>query len=350
MLKSYKAIFSVAVTYIGAIIGAGFASGQEILQFFTLQGGWGYLGVLICGFLFGVSGYTILVTSSRYNLKTYDQLFHKFGNKKMSNFADLIMLFFLFGSFIVMLSGSGEVFISHFKSNKNVGIFFTLIIIIWAIKFGIKGVIKLNMLLIPGLILIIIMTFIFNVDFNYIFVFQNERVGDSILSNCFLRSAIYVIYNLFLALPVLVAIPTEISREDILKKGSILAGVLLAIMAFVINTLLAQNSNLVLETQIPILKILSYKSVSIYACYSLVLWLAMITTATSSLYGLVTRMKERFFISENKILIILIFTSFLLARFRFNSLVGIVYPLLGYVGGFLLISLLLNYLKDKFII
>ena len=38
--------FKVAATYIGTVIGAGFASGQEILQFFSVFGNMGILGLI----------------------------------------------------------------------------------------------------------------------------------------------------------------------------------------------------------------------------------------------------------------------------------------------------------------
>ncbi|SJZ80543.1 YkvI family membrane protein [Selenihalanaerobacter shriftii] len=346
MIEDYKAIFLIATTYVGAVIGAGFASGQEILQFFTLQGGWGYLGIIICGALFGILGYIIFTISLQFNLSTYDQLFYRLGDKMLGKFADLIILLFLFGSFIVMLSGSGEIFFTYFQLNKNFGIVLTLIIIIFAIKFGIQGVMNLNIVLIPGLVIIISITFLLNVDTNL-----NLNSYDNLLfNNWFFHAIIYVIYNFFLALPILVAIPTQINQKSLLKKGSFLAGGILAILALIINTLLVQNLELIKESQIPILEILNYQDNNIYILYSLVLWLAMITTATSSLYGLITRLKERYFISENRLLIIVIALSFILARFRFGILVATVYPVLGNVGGLIILYLFFNYIKQRIII
>lgn len=350
MVKDYGIILRVATTYIGAIIGAGFASGQEILQFFSLQGTWGYLGIIICGSLFAILGYMLLAFSLQYNLRTYNQLFYKLGSKKLGSFADTAILFFLFASFVVMLSGSGEIFISYFHLNKSIGILLTFMIIISAIKFGIEGVMNLNMFLIPGLIIIIAITFFFNVNTNLNGTFPVPIYADSILNNWFLQALVYVIYNFFLALPVLIAIPTRIKEKKLLKRGSILAGLLLAILALVIDVLLVQNLSFIKDSQMPILKILSYKNLNLYFFYSLVLWLSMITTATSSLYGLLTRLIERLSISENKLLLIITVLGFLLAKFRFDSLVMMVYPFLGNIGILIILCLFFNYFKYKIII
>ncbi len=41
-----KKSFEMAGAFIGVIVGAGFASGQEILQFFTSFGWWGVVGTI----------------------------------------------------------------------------------------------------------------------------------------------------------------------------------------------------------------------------------------------------------------------------------------------------------------
>lgn len=48
----WKTSFQVAATYVGAVMGAGFASGQEIQQFFARFGYWGLVGVVLSSFLF----------------------------------------------------------------------------------------------------------------------------------------------------------------------------------------------------------------------------------------------------------------------------------------------------------
>ena len=40
-------MFAAAATYVGTVVGAGFASGQEVLQFFGLLGPSGPLGILL---------------------------------------------------------------------------------------------------------------------------------------------------------------------------------------------------------------------------------------------------------------------------------------------------------------
>ena len=45
--------FSLAFTYVGCFLGAGFISGQELWQFFGAFGNWGYVGFALAALLFG---------------------------------------------------------------------------------------------------------------------------------------------------------------------------------------------------------------------------------------------------------------------------------------------------------
>ena len=57
-----KQYLSVAFAYVGVVIGAGLASGQDLLQYFLSFGAKGLIGIAVLGVLnvvFGVDGPTI---------------------------------------------------------------------------------------------------------------------------------------------------------------------------------------------------------------------------------------------------------------------------------------------------
>lgn len=47
MQRSWKAALQIAFTYIGTVVGAGFASGKEIVEFFVQYGSQGLVGILL---------------------------------------------------------------------------------------------------------------------------------------------------------------------------------------------------------------------------------------------------------------------------------------------------------------
>ena len=46
-----KRIWSIALAYVGVMIGAGVSSGQDLLQYFVSFGVWGLIGVIVLGVL-----------------------------------------------------------------------------------------------------------------------------------------------------------------------------------------------------------------------------------------------------------------------------------------------------------
>ena len=60
MCEEHKNIFRVASIYVASVTGAGFASGQEIMQFFSAYETGGFWGILLAGVLFSAVGCIVL--------------------------------------------------------------------------------------------------------------------------------------------------------------------------------------------------------------------------------------------------------------------------------------------------
>ena len=69
--KNQISAFEMAVVYVGTIIGAGFASGQEIFQFFVRFKMKGFWGLVITELLFIIFFYKIMELVYKYTLKYY---------------------------------------------------------------------------------------------------------------------------------------------------------------------------------------------------------------------------------------------------------------------------------------
>ena len=46
----------IGFAYVGIVVGAGFSTGQEVMQFFTPYGLWSYIGVVLSGLILGFIG------------------------------------------------------------------------------------------------------------------------------------------------------------------------------------------------------------------------------------------------------------------------------------------------------
>ena len=68
-----KRILKIGSAFIGVIIGAGFASGQEVLQYFTSFGHFGTLAAIIATALFAYLGMTLTKLGSQMRTTSQDR-------------------------------------------------------------------------------------------------------------------------------------------------------------------------------------------------------------------------------------------------------------------------------------
>ena len=70
-----KCSFLLSCTFLGAVIGAGFASGREIAEFFLPFGKWGILGLFTACFVLAFCFYAVTKTVAENSIKnTYEYL------------------------------------------------------------------------------------------------------------------------------------------------------------------------------------------------------------------------------------------------------------------------------------
>src|SRR5690625_7916776 len=88
-----KDTLRIAGVYIGTIIGAGFASGQEILQFYTGYGWWGILGTLTTVVLYPLLGYYLVVLGKRVHASSHKGVIYHICSKSLGFYYELILEF-----------------------------------------------------------------------------------------------------------------------------------------------------------------------------------------------------------------------------------------------------------------
>ena len=73
----------VSFSYIAAIIGAGFASGAEIVSYFLKYGKQSILGIILSGVLFGVLSYFVLKICVREKISTFSEFLDAIMPKRL---------------------------------------------------------------------------------------------------------------------------------------------------------------------------------------------------------------------------------------------------------------------------
>ena len=83
-----KQTIQVAMALVGLLVGAGFASGQEVIQYFLAFGYIGIVGAVISGIIIFVVGTTIFQLGSYYLADDHSVVFNRVSSPIVSKYMD----------------------------------------------------------------------------------------------------------------------------------------------------------------------------------------------------------------------------------------------------------------------
>ncbi|MEN3005480.1 YkvI family membrane protein [Dehalobacterium formicoaceticum] len=332
-MKTKALDWQIAAVYIGTVIGAGFASGQELMQFFVRFSIKGLYGVLLTGLAFTFFGGIIIYLTKLHGFHTYKDFLNWQLGTRMTGILDIIILIFLFLGFSVMLSGSGALFEEQLGLPKIMGIIITQVLVVLSLMARDEGVLWFNSILIP--ILVIILTVVSGISlFSAATVNQGsifDPFADSlVVNNWVLSSFLYIAYNMINVLVVLVALTAD--KKETSPWGGVMGGFILSLISLLIVAALLAAGETIYVYQIPMLYLAYQVSPIIFYFYGVVLWGAMITTAVADAYGLCQRLSYAWSMPYNLILLIVVILSIPFAMYDFTLLVSKVYPVFGFMG------------------
>lgn len=322
-----KEIFSVVLVIIGALIGAGFASGQEIYSFFYSYGKIGILGIIITCFLISVTIYKSLKIICRNEVDNYNEFLKIFiNNKKVTSVINIVLNILLLVTFYIMIAGFGAYFEQEIGLNRTIGS--ALLGLMTAIVFftNQKGFLKVNGYIVPVLILFIIIVGVMNLT-----TIQFEAEILTIKNNWLLSSVSYCSYNMILLIPVLISLRKQITKQSNIKYIAIISAILMIIMSILIFMLLPKSDVDISTLEMPIVYVIRTFFSKFNTIYAFIILASIFTTAISIGMGLLQN------ISKNKksyaqFVLFMCITSLIVSNFGFSNLVNFLYPLFGYLG------------------
>ena len=320
-------VISITLVIIGALIGAGFASGQEIFSFFYIYGKNGIYGILIMSILIGIFIYKslkIIYKKQVYNYNDFLNLFIK--NTKIRNVILWIVNVLLLVSFYIMVAGFGAYFEQEIGINRIIGSIVLNLLCVIVFFSNIKGVLKASNLIVPFLICTIFFIGIKNiVQIRTIDFYQMKN-------NWILSMLIYNSYNFILLMPVLISLKKQITNEKNIKKVSILVTIIILILSISIFFLLLNANIKEIENQeMPIVYIISNYFYKYKKIYAFIVLASIFTTAISVGIGFLQNISKNSN-SYPQFVLFMCITSLLMSNIGFSKLLNFIYPVFGYIG------------------
>lgn len=325
-------MLKVVFVIIGTLIGAGFASGQEVYLFFFSYGMEGVIGILISSIIIGFVIYKTFQIVNRYGVNTYkdflDILIPK--NSKLKPFVNTIINIFILITFFIMIAGFGAYFEQELGINSLIGSAILAIATFTIFMTSVKGVVKANELLVPILIGFLVMIGVINLKNLHVLELGNYIVRTNYASFV-LSSVLYSSYNSILLIPVLLTLKNYIqNKKQILKIASI-STIIIILLSIVIFLLLARVDVDITKLEMPAVYVVSHMFKILRYIYGFIILGSIFTTAISlgtSFLQNTTKNKK----SYTQIAAIMCITSVLISKIGFSNLVSLLYPVFGYLG------------------
>ncbi len=333
----WKAI-KLSMTIIGTTIGAGFASGRELWEFFGSYGEESHWGIILSMVLFFFICMNVLTISWKYQTHHYLELFAQLMGSHMTKLFDGLVLLYLFMTSIVMFAGSGATFTQWNRSYIE-GIMVMVVAVLLVLFFDTKGLLSINLWIMPMLITGLLMICIQFLFFHEPMV--SLKSSSSLQLPVWPSAITYTAFNAISLIAVLSTFGKEIGNQTQIWLASGISGLCLMIIGVVYNYSLLEIEHLMTQYEIPLFALVKDYSPLVVFLITCVLWLAIYTTVVGNIYGLVFRLSARFQLSRWLLGLIILLFLVPFSQFGFSSLVQILYPLFGIINLFLLAVILL---------
>ncbi|QJI69892.1 hypothetical protein HI031_10070 [Staphylococcus haemolyticus] len=291
-----KEAVKIGFAYVGIVVGAGFSTGQEVMQFFTPYGLWSYIGVLISGLILGFIGRQVAKIGTAFEATNHESTLKYLFGEKFSKIFDYILVFFLFGIAVTMIAGSGSTFQESFGIPTWLGALIMTIVIYLTLLLDFNKIVSALGIVTPFLIIMVILI---------------------------------AVYYLFAG-----SVPLNEVNSTV-DKTSVFWGIVRGLMPKF------------KDVEIPTLTLAN----AIHPWIGLVLTVIMLTVMYNTILGLCYSFAARFTEPYSKkyhiFIIIMMIAAFILSFVGFADLINFLYNIMGVVGLFIVVAVLIKYYVRK---
>lgn len=326
------------MVYVGVIIGAGFASGREIHQFFSRFGSVGLWGAGLCGLLLFAAGAVIFLAVAREDAVTLEAYFTPRIGSFAAKAVDLTALCFMFSVYCVMVAGFGALLEQSFGFPPIAGSAAIAAICFWVFVKGKRALVGLNSAVTPVMILgMLLLNILALCEPGEVFAARGA-------SGAAFSALLYVGYNTIETFSIFAPLKSYIPDRKTALWAAFCGAAILELLLFPAALALTLFPRAAVY-ELPLLYIADRVSPHAHQIYFVVLFLAMLTTAAANgLAVLSCRAVKKAPPSAGAAGLSLM--ALPLSRMGFSEMVAKIYPFFGYAG-IVLVVLFILFQKEK---
>lgn len=336
--------FAIAMIYVGSIIGAGFASGREIWQYFGVFGKMGIIGLLLAGCLFIIFGIMLVYIGRKINSNDMGKVILPFENKTAASALGYVLAVVIFVPLVTMSAAGGAFVSQQFGIHRAIGGFAIVVMVILTVLGNFERISRVFNWLMP------ILVFVVAGGSLYIILFHTSNNSTDYFAkpsplapNWYLSALVYLAYNFIGTIPMMSKAGMQGYNMKTVIRGAALGGFILFMMALSLNLALTKDPEFADSLDLPMLGMVGRVSHVFNFIYSLVLFFAIYSAATSTFYGVTTKIKDGKY--KNWIIIVLAIIGFFLGLAGFRQIVAIVFPVIGIIGFLIIFMIIINFFR-----
>ena len=328
-----KNCIKIALVIIGALIGAGFASGQEIYLFFFSYGKRGIFGIAVSDILLGIIIYKTMIIIKKNKITTYKEFLlsivpEKWRKEKVLEIINIIINIFILITFYIMIAGFGGYLAETIKIPQIIGSSILAIMCVIIMSKETKGIVKVSEIIVPILIVFIVVIGVYTVISTNV-ANKIEQMNIINGSSWLVSGVLYASYNTILLIPVLISVNNIIDRREVSKTSIVITFMIFLLATAVFVSMLKIDVN-IKRIEMPVSYVISTQLSKLKVLYGIVILTSILTTAISLIAGLMQNVKEK---SNKKIMLCLIcISSIFISQIGFSALINFLYPIFGYIG------------------
>lgn len=338
-------IFSLAGAFCAFCIGSGFASGQEVLQFFTAHGPYSFGALAICMVLFMWFGASIMGTGQRLKLQTTTDVFSWYCGPHLGKLFEYAVPLFLFCVVVIMFAGAGALVSEYYGISADMGRLVMAVLSLATVVLGLGRLVKIIGSIGPGIVVLSVAVGVMGIMTGPDSIRESAEVMAALevpkaADNWVVSGALYAAFMIFGSAPFFAGMGSQAAGRKEALWGGMLGGFALIGAAAVMSTGLLANITVVYNKEVPNLVVAGASSQGFAWFFSAVLFCGIYTTAAPMLWSVCNRIAADGTRKFKMTAVVLTAAAYMGALLPFGRLVGTIYPYTGYLGLLFLVCLL----------
>ncbi len=349
-MQNFKRYFSVALAYVGVVVGAGLSSGQDILQYFLSFGKRGIVAVIALGIMNVIFGRIIVTLGSYYQPDSHQDVLNEIAHPVVNKIIDIALIVSGFIIGFVMVAGAGANLHQQFGIPSWLGALICSVLIVVVAFMDFDKITKVLGTFTPIIILMLLAitayTFI-GKSYDWDMLDQIGKTITPAIANPVLAVINYYALCAITAVSMAFVLGGSLIRIGNAEKGGAIGGAIIGVIILCASLSLFVNLDTVKDADIPMLEIVREIHPMLAVIYALTIFALIFNTAFSLYYSTAKRFAAGNMNTHRKIMIVMTSVGYLCSFTGFKKLVSVMYPILGYVGIILLITLSSSWIKEK---